>query len=130
MVYNVAFCIEPLEVKMKRPAEVLVALLVCSLLAPVGVSQETPIRGFSSARVAPQRRLEQKLQSIASAESAERHLRSLTSEPHMVGTEGSRRVAEYVRDQLRSYGFEADLVRYNVWLPHPRELKLELIEPQ
>jgi N-acetylated-alpha-linked acidic dipeptidase len=116
---------------MKRQTLLFIAaLLVCGLLAPVSVSQETPIRGFSSARVAPQRALEQKLQSIPSAESAERYLRFLTAEPHMVGTEGSRRVAEYVRAQLRSYGFEADLVRYSVWLPHPREVKLELIAPQ
>lgn len=115
---------------MKRPTRPLVALLLCSLLAPLSISQEAPIRGFASARVAPQRALEQKLQRLPTAEAAERHLRFLTAEPHMVGTDGSRRVAEYVRDQLRAYGFEAGLVRYTAWLPHPRELKLELVAPE
>lgn len=47
----------------------------------------------------------------------------------MAGTDGSRRVAEYMRDQLRSYGFDASLVEYKVWLNHPKEVKLELLAP-
>ena len=57
--------------------------------------------------------LEAKLQRVPTGESAEAHLRFLTSEPHLAGTPGSKRVAEYFRDQLRSYGFEAELVRYD-----------------
>jgi N-acetylated-alpha-linked acidic dipeptidase len=94
-------------------------------------SQETaPLRGFAPSRTAAQRALEQKALRIPSAEAAERHLRILTAEPHMAGTEGSRRVAEYMRDQLRSFGFEAGLVQYKVWLNQPREVKLELVTPE
>ncbi len=93
-------------------------------------SDQAIIRGFSSARVARERELEQKLQRIPNAESAERTLRILTSAPHMAGTDGSRRVAEFIRDRLRSYGFEAELVRYRVWLPQPVKVKLELVEPE
>ena len=88
------------------------------------------IRGFSSSRAGAERELEQKLRQIPNADSAEHHLRILTAAPHMAGTDGSRRVAEYIRDQLRSYGFEADLVSYRVWLPHPAEVKLELVAPE
>ncbi|MBI3671126.1 MAG: M28 family metallopeptidase [Acidobacteria bacterium] len=80
--------------------------------------------------VAAERELEQKLQRLPSSESAERTLRILTSTPHMAGTDGSRRVAEFIRDQLRSYGFEAELVRYRAWLPQPTEVKLELVQPE
>lgn len=88
------------------------------------------IRGFAAARVAGQRELEAKLKRIPSGARAEKHLRFLTAEPHLAGTPGSKRVAEYVRDQLRSYGFDAELVRYDVWLPHPKEVKLELVAPE
>jgi N-acetylated-alpha-linked acidic dipeptidase len=88
------------------------------------------IRGFSASRTAAEREFEQKLQHIPSAESAERTLRVLTSAPHMAGTEGSRRVAEFIRDQLRNFGFEAGLVSYRVWLPQPVEVKLELVQPE
>ena len=40
----------------------------------------------------------------------------------MAGTEASHRVAEWLRDQYRSYGFDAEIVTYSVWLPQPREI--------
>lgn len=88
------------------------------------------IRGFSTERAEAQRELEAKLQKIPTGQAAEAHLRFLTAEPHLAGTPGSKRVAEYVRDQLRRFGFEAELVRYDVWLPHPKEVTLELVAPE
>jgi N-acetylated-alpha-linked acidic dipeptidase len=113
-------------------------LAIVVLATPLSVSVHSqeqapapaPIRGFAASRVAAQRALESQLQRIPAPDSAERHLRIITSEPHMAGTEGSKRVAEYVRDQLRSYGFEASLAEYKVWLPHPKEVKLELVTPE
>jgi N-acetylated-alpha-linked acidic dipeptidase len=111
------------------------ALLLFSEPLPVQSQGGAPeaaraIRGFAASRVEAQRALEQKLQRIPSPENAERHLRILTAEPHMAGTDGSRRVAEYMRDQLRSFGFEAELVQYKVWLNQPKEVKLELVTPE
>jgi N-acetylated-alpha-linked acidic dipeptidase len=88
------------------------------------------IRGFAPSRAAAQKELEGKLQRVPDPASAERHLRTITSEPHMAGTDGSRRVAEYLRDQYRSFGLEAELATYKVWLPHPAEVKLELLTPE
>lgn len=47
----------------------------------------------------------------------------------MAGTEASRRVAEWLLDQYRSFGFEAEIVTYSAWLPQPREIELELVKP-
>lgn len=88
------------------------------------------IRGFVPSRVEAERELEQKLRAIPDAQHAEANLRHLTSEPHMAGTEGSHRVAEWLRDQYRSYGFDAEIVSYSVWLSQPREVKLELTAPE
>src|SRR5580658_11096752 len=87
------------------------------------------ITGFAPARVPVERELEQKLRAIPDAARAGENLRRLTSEPHMSGTEASHRVAEWLRDQYRSYGFDADIVSYSVWLAQPREVHLELIAP-
>lgn len=54
----------------------------------------------------------------------------LTSAPHLAGTEASRHVAEHLRDKLRSYGFEAEIAAYKVWLPMPVKLELEMTEPE
>ena len=101
------------------------------LVAIAGGSQEiASIRGFRASRVQGERQLEQKLQSIPDPSHAESNLRHLTSEPHMAGTEASHRVAEWLRDQYRSFGFDADIVTYNAWLPLPREVTLELTAPE
>jgi N-acetylated-alpha-linked acidic dipeptidase len=87
------------------------------------------IRGFLPSHAEEERQLEQKLLAIPDAARAEADSRRLTNEPHMAGTEASHRVAEWVRDQFASYGFDAEIVPYSVWLPQPREQRLELTEP-
>jgi len=48
----------------------------------------------------------------------------------MAGTEASHRVAEWLREQYESYGFDANIVSYQVWLPMPVEVHLELVAPE
>jgi N-acetylated-alpha-linked acidic dipeptidase len=88
------------------------------------------IRGFAAPRVETERALEQKLRAIPDAAHARNNLRHLTNEPHMAGTEGSHRVAEWLRDQYRSYGFDTEIVTYSAYLGLPREVSLELITPE
>jgi N-acetylated-alpha-linked acidic dipeptidase len=108
--------------------------VACALLMPAAISGGTddgvPISGFAPARVAAERELEQKLRTIPDAAHAESNLRHLTSEPHMAGTEASHRVALWLRDQYRSFGFDAEIVTYSVWLPQPREITVELTKPR
>src|ERR1700730_9880362 len=87
------------------------------------------IRGFFPERVTPERELESKLQAIPDAAHAESNLRHLTSQPHRAGTEASHQVAEGLRDQYRSFGFDAEIVTCSVWMAEPREVKLELVAP-
>ena len=95
------------------------AVALVLILAAAGSAQDSGgITGFAPSRVAAERQLEQKLRAIPDAARAEANLRHLTSEPHMAGTEASRRVAEWLRDQYRSFGFDAEIVTYSVWLPH------------
>jgi N-acetylated-alpha-linked acidic dipeptidase len=118
----------------------ILCLLVVAVILPAslggrsevaqGPQAPAAIRGFTPERAEAQRALEEKLQRIPSPESAEKHLRFLTSEPHMAGTDGSRRVAEYIRDRFRSYGLETEMKTYKVWLPQPKEVRLELIFPE
>jgi N-acetylated-alpha-linked acidic dipeptidase len=109
-------------------AAALVALAL--ILAAAGSAEDSgSITGFAPSRVAAERQLEQKLRAIPDAARAEANLRHLTSEPHLAGTDASRRVAEWLRDQYRSYGFDAEIVTYSAWLPTPRQITLELTRP-
>jgi len=121
---------------MNRSAKQFAAAVMLLLAAFFGVvlsggAQDALVmRGFRPQRVEYERQLEQQLQSIPEPARAEANLRHLTSEPHMAGTEASHRVAEWLRDQYQSFGFEAEVVTYNAWLPLPREVRLELTAPE
>src|ERR1700759_2361576 len=88
------------------------------------------LRGFAPTRVADEQALEEKLRAIPDPAHAESDLRHLTAEPHLAGTDGSKREAEWLEAQYKSYGFDAQIVSYSVWLPLPKEVKLELTAPQ
>ncbi len=87
------------------------------------------LRGFSAARSAAEEQWESKFAQMPSAERAEATLRRLTSEPHMAGTEASRRVAEYLREEYSAAGLEAEIVPYSVVLTYPGEILLERTAP-
>src|SRR5277367_1499814 len=113
-----------------RAAIILASVVVIPAAISRGTQDNPGIRGFAPARVAAERALEQQLRAIPDPARAEANLRHLTSEPHMAGTEASHRIAQWLADQYRSFGFDAQIVTYNVWLPEPRELKLELLTPK
>ena len=86
------------------------------------VKDSNSLTGFLPSRVAEERQLESKFRSIPDPAHAESNLRHLTSEPHVAGTPASYRVAKWLRDQFRSFGFDAEIVSYSAWLPQPREV--------
>jgi N-acetylated-alpha-linked acidic dipeptidase len=94
------------------------------------IEAQSGIRGFSAGHADAERQLEQRFRKIPDAQHAEENLKRITSEPHMAGTDGSHRMAEWLRLQYESFGFEAKIVSYSVWLPQPTEIKLELVAPQ
>jgi N-acetylated-alpha-linked acidic dipeptidase len=113
-----------------RSAIILASIVVFPAAISRGTQDNPGIRGFAPARVAAERALEQQMRAIPDPARAESNLRHITSEPHTAGTEASHRVAEWLRDQYRSYGFDAEIVSYSVWLAQPREVQLELTAPE
>jgi len=104
------------------------ALLITALIARTGATQTSALDGFSDDASTGQRRIEAQFRSVPSPASAREHLRRLTLEPHIAGTKEGYDTAVYVRDQIRSYGIQADLREYKVWLPYPNTTPLvELI---
>jgi N-acetylated-alpha-linked acidic dipeptidase len=112
-----------------RPAA-LIALLGIFCTGAPGYGDSDAIRGFFTEHVGSERAAEQKLLQIPDAANAEANLRQLTAEPHMAGTEASHRVAQWLLAQYQSYGFDAAIESYSVYLPSPKERELELVEPE
>lgn len=113
----------------KQLAGLAAAGLLLSVAASAHARITDDIAGFLPAHTEAERLLERKLRLIPDAAHAESDLRRITSAPHMAGTEGDHSLAEWLRDQYQSYGFDAQIVSYSVWLPQPREIELELVKP-
>src|ERR1700689_4223005 len=119
----------PITGRSARTAIILASIFIFPAAISRGKQDNLGIRGFAPARVAAERALEQQLRAIPDPARAESNLRHITSEPHYTGTEATLRVAEWLRDQYRSYGFDANIVSYSLGLAQPRELQLELTGP-
>lgn len=111
--------------------------VVCSAIAqsglvapgPGGAIAPTGLTGFDPAGAAAQLAREAAMSAQIRPDTLRRHLRILTEEPHVAGTPADRATAEYVRQRLAAYGWDARLVEIPVWLNYPRASKLELVEP-
>jgi N-acetylated-alpha-linked acidic dipeptidase len=127
----------PSFARVRKSLCVLAALVCCELALPASLGQNRPaahaeakrLRGFSASRAVAEEHLEDKFAQMPSGSRAEATVRHLTEEPHVAGTEASRRVAEYLRDEYRSAGLEAEIVAYRVLLSYPGEILLERTTP-
>jgi N-acetylated-alpha-linked acidic dipeptidase len=114
------------------------ALALAAVLTGLGVahdarSKEEPaasaITGFASRDVDAERAREAQAAATLRPDSLRRDLRVLTAVPHVAGTPADRATAEYVRDRLAAWGWDARLEEVPVYLNYPVESRLELVEP-
>ncbi|HEY8203347.1 MAG TPA: M28 family metallopeptidase [Pyrinomonadaceae bacterium] len=118
---------------MSRKCRQLIASLVSFLFITncATAFAQSGIDGFTSQSSDTERRFEEQFRAIPTPNSAREHLRRLTLEPHVAGTKEDYDTAVYVRDQMRSYGLNADLAEYQVWLNYPKtDPVVELISPR
>jgi len=88
------------------------------------------MRGFSPAAAARERTLEAELASRLNRDSVRTFFRHLTDKPHPAGSERNAELATYLAEKWKTYGLdEVHLRRYDVLLPWPREVRVEMIAP-
>ena len=105
-------------------------LIICNFDLTIVFSQSENFDGFTSTDTKIQQRWEEQFRAVPQAQSAREHLRKLTAEPHVAGSKEDYATAVYVRDQMRSYGLQAELKQYDVLLPYPRQPSIvELVAP-
>jgi N-acetylated-alpha-linked acidic dipeptidase len=110
----------------------LLVLTAWSILTPltVGSQQPAPIRGFTSAHAGAQREHERRLHSLPSADNLREYMRTIAAEPHHAGSPASRKVAEYILGQFKSWGLNATIEQFEALMPYPTERVVELVEPE
>jgi N-acetylated-alpha-linked acidic dipeptidase len=90
---------------------------------------DPPMLGFTAEGAAEQRELESQYDALLKAENLSEWMQLSTSEPIYVGSPHNREMADWMVEQFRSWGYEAELAEYHVLFPTPRIRELELLEP-
>src|SRR2546423_1811830 len=87
------------------------------------------IRGFDLASQAAEVKWEQQARAIPEPARMRKVMEKLSAQPHLAGTPQSRQTAEYLLEQLREFGLDAHIERYEAMLPQPKARLLEMIAP-
>src|SRR5690242_8292814 len=107
------------------------APLFALLLTPQVLSQPAqPLRGFSAANAERERSLEDQFRKSPKPENLREHMRAISSEPHAAGSSNSKKVAEYVLNQFKSYGLNASIEQFEALMPYPTERVVEMTAPE
>ena len=108
------------------------AAALCLFVVPAIVSTQAkpPIRGFTAAGSEIQRQAEEKFRAVAKPENLREYMRATSAEPHHAGGPGSRKVAEYVLAQFKSWGLNASIETFEALMPFPTERVVELVAPE
>ena len=96
---------------------------------PLFAQTSSSLRGFTPAHSRFQKKYEEAFKQLTSAEICRQELRRLTEEPHLAGTENSYKVAQYLYNKYQEFGLEAQIYEYEVYLPYPIEVRVEMIGP-
>jgi N-acetylated-alpha-linked acidic dipeptidase len=110
----------------------LTTLIVFAGLSAVAAGPGGPrraARGFLPADFGREEEFESLFRQELPADQAREDLRVLTSEPHIAGTPADYRTAEYVFNQFKAAGLDAEIVTYDVLLAYPRQVKVDLVAP-
>ena len=106
----------------------LLFLVIPVMVAAQAPAERTPL-GFTSASGGAHARAERVFLETVTADRARRWLAALTEEPHVAGTAAEKKLADYVLARFKEFGLAAELVRYDVFLNHPKQVSLKLVAP-
>ncbi len=99
------------------------------ITVPHAAADPAPLRGFTADASRIQREWETKFKAIPDPARLREAMRLLSARPHHVGSPYDKQNAEWLRDQFRSYGWQAEIETFDVLFPTPTERLVELMAP-
>ncbi len=96
---------------------------------PMPAAVNGPLLGFSVSGSEAQRGLEARFDALLDPSRLDAWTREMTDAPNYVGSPKSKANAEMTARLFREWGYEAEVVRYDVLFPTPLERSLELLGP-
>jgi N-acetylated-alpha-linked acidic dipeptidase len=92
-------------------------------------AQQNQISGFNDSSGREELKKEKAFDDLINRENIGQTIRDLSSEPHNLGSTGSKEVADKIQQKFRDYGFETHIDTYQVLFPEPRIRVLEMTSP-
>jgi N-acetylated-alpha-linked acidic dipeptidase len=89
-----------------------------------------PLRGFTAQDSLAQRHVEEQFRAIPKPENNREYMRAITEDPHHAGSPASRKVAEYILGQFKSWGLNASIESFEALMPYPTERLVEMVAPE
>jgi N-acetylated-alpha-linked acidic dipeptidase len=112
------------------------AWVALALAAPLALHPATddthkadPIRGFGPASEAQEVEWERRARAVPAADRIGEFIKRFSNQPHLAGTLQSKQTAEGILAQLRSFGLDARIERFEGLLPTPKVRILEITAP-
>ncbi len=87
------------------------------------------LRGYSQQGSEAEIEWEQKFRAIPDQNRLRENMRRLSARPHHVGSAYDKDNAEWILQQLKSWGLDAHIETFEVLFPTPKERAMELVEP-
>jgi N-acetylated-alpha-linked acidic dipeptidase len=106
----------------------IVLLVTTSFITPfkVAARRKTPMPKGQNGRSI---NWEERFRALPRAENLRATMKRLSAEPHHLGSLADKQNAEWMRDQLKAWGWNATLEEYDVLFPAPQERIVELLAP-
>ena len=105
------------------------AALVLLVLACGVVHAGDDILGFDAPASAAERALEAEFDANIDAGVMYSWLKSLSARPHHLSSQADKANAEFIAELLDSWGYDTEIVQYQVLFPTPRVREVELVAP-
>ena len=86
--------------------------------------------GFTSESADEQRRLETLFDEQMNRDNLREWMERITAEPFFVGSPHNKENAEWVADLFRDWGYDTEIVEYQVLFPKPRIREVEMVAPE
>ncbi len=102
-------------------------ILLLTLVSFGAFSQQ--ITGFTKENAEKEIKAEQQFDSYLKASNLNDWMKKLTAKPHHLGSKSGKEYAEFIRDQFKSWGYDATIETYKVLFPEPKIRVLEMTGP-
>jgi N-acetylated-alpha-linked acidic dipeptidase len=104
-------------------------LVLAAVVCAAPAFCQPPLRGFPQDEWKSHRDLEEKARAIPQPERIRTYMEHMSAQPHHAGSAGSKAVADYTAAQLREWGFDVQVERFDALIPYPTTRLLEMTSP-